>query len=136
MALVDINRLRTDRDHRLTTGAGISDIAVLSDDFIFRSKIGKVFAFIEVKATNKPLHETEQVIGQIQAATHYLYTNGLVWKYYKDQEFQWEIILASYDNQACSVLNKAKCIFIDPDRYKKLVAEVKKIKWIELTSII
>ena len=37
-ALVDINRVRKDQDSRLSTEAGISDIAVLSNDFVFKGK--------------------------------------------------------------------------------------------------
>lgn len=61
LSLVDINRLRKGRDKRLTTDAGIPDMAVLSEDFKYRMDIGKVYGFIEVKATNKSLSETIQV---------------------------------------------------------------------------
>lgn len=130
LSLVDINRLWKDRDDRLTTEVGISDIAVLSEDFEYRSDIGSVYGFIEVKATNRSLHETEQVIGQKHTVANYIYTNGLVWKYYKDGEAKWEIILASYENQECSVMRKVGRISIDVDRFEELVVEVKKINWI------
>ena len=34
-SLVDINRIRKGRDNRLSTDAGISDIDILSPDFVF-----------------------------------------------------------------------------------------------------
>lgn len=88
-----------------------------------------VYGFVEVKATNKSLYETEQVKGQNRSVTHYLYTNGLVWKYYKDGDFKWEIILALYENKKCSVMCNIGRISIDSYRFKELVDEVKRIKW-------
>ncbi|MGO5064098.1 MULTISPECIES: hypothetical protein [unclassified Clostridium] len=129
LTLVDINRLWKNRDDRLTTEAGISDIAVLSEDFEYRTDIGKVYGFIEVKATNRPLSVTEQVEGQKKAVTHYIYTNGLTWKYYKDGVAKWEIVLASYENLECKVMKKCRKISIVPDRFSDLVGELKKIDW-------
>ena len=93
LSLVDINRLWKDRDPRLTTDAGVPDIAILSSDFQYKTDIGQVLGFIEVKATNKSLSETEQIEGQKSGTKHYIYTNGLVWKYYKNNKFEWEIPL-------------------------------------------
>ena len=59
-SLVDINRIWKNKDERLTTDAGIPDIAILSNDFEFKTNVGQVMGFIEVKATNKSLLETEQ----------------------------------------------------------------------------
>lgn len=129
LTLVDINRLWKNRDDRLTTEAGISDIAVLSEDFKYRTDIGKVYGFIEVKATNRPLSVTEQVEGQKKVVAHYIYTNGLTWKYYKDGVAKWEIVLASYENQECQVMEKSGRISIVPDRFSDLVGELKKINW-------
>ena len=50
-ALVDINRIWKNQDSRLLTGAGISDIAILSTDFVFKQEdVGEVYGFVEVKA--------------------------------------------------------------------------------------
>lgn len=129
LTLVDINRLWKDRDDRLTTEAGISDIAVLSEDFEYRTDIGKVYGFIEVKATNRALSITEQLEGQKKAVAHYIYTNGLTWKYYKNGNLKWEIVLASYKNQECQVIKKFETISIVPDKFSGLVDELKKINW-------
>lgn len=129
LTLVDINRLWKDRDDRLTTEAGISDIAVLSEDFEYRSDKGKVYGFIEVKATNRSLSETEQVEGHKKAVAHYIYTNGLVWKYYKDGDAKWEIVLASYENQECPVMGKFRRISIVSDKFSDLVFKLKNIIW-------
>ena len=61
----------------MTTDAGVSDIAILSKDFKYKTDIGQVYGFVEVKATNRLLSETEQIQGQRVATRHYLYTNGL-----------------------------------------------------------
>lgn len=51
-ALVDINRIWKNQDSRLLTEAGISDIAILSNDFVFKQEdVGEVYGFIEVKAS-------------------------------------------------------------------------------------
>ena len=92
-SLVDINRIWKNKDERLTTDAGIPDIAILSNDFEFKTNVGQVMGFIEVKATNKSLLETEQIVGQKSKINHYIYTNGLVWKYYSNEKFKWEIFL-------------------------------------------
>lgn len=130
LTLVDINSIQKDRDDRLTTKGGISDIAILSEDFEYRTNIGKVYGFIEVKATNKSLSLTEQIEGQKKDVAHYIFTNGLTWKYYEDEKYKWEIVLASYENQECKVMEKFKRISIIPDRFSKLVDELKKIKWL------
>lgn len=130
LSLVDINCLRKDRDDRLTTEGGIPDIAVLSEDFMYRTNIGYVCGFIEVKAINRSLSETKQVKDQKDNVPHYLYTNGLVWKYYKFGEVEWEIILATYKNKACSIMNKVEKIYINSEKFLELVKEVKKINWL------
>ena len=38
VSLVDINRLWKNRDDRLTTKGGVSDIAVLPNDFVYKKK--------------------------------------------------------------------------------------------------
>lgn len=129
LSLVDINRLWKDRDKRLTTEAGISDIAILSPDFEYASDIGSVYGFVEVKATYNPLDITEQVIGQKKDAIHYIYTNGLVWMYFKDGEKVWEKVLASYNNQECRVMQKYNKVSIIPNEFNDLVNKLKEINW-------
>ncbi|AHM55769.1 MAG: hypothetical protein PHX08_01395 [Lachnospiraceae bacterium] len=129
LSLVDINRLRKDRDYRLTTDGGIADIAVLSEDFEYRTDVGTVYGFIEVKATNELLSVTGQIEGQKKDIVHYIYTNGLAWKYYKDGEINWEIVLSYDENQACSVLREPKRISIDSKKFDTLIDELKKINW-------
>lgn len=129
LTLVDINRLWKDRDDRLTTSAGISDIAVLSEDFKYRTEIGKVYGFIEVKATNRSLSVTEQIEGQKKDVAHYIYTNGLTWKYYKDGKYSWEIVLASYENKECETMANFRKVSIVAERFSNLVDNLKKINW-------
>ncbi len=127
LSLVDINRLWKDRDPRLTTDAGVPDIAILSSDFQYKTDIGQVLGFIEVKATNKSLSETEQIEGQKSGTKHYIYTNGLVWKYYKNNKFEWEIPL---DELKRNLIIKAQTISISENTFKDLLARLNNIIWI------
>lgn len=127
LSLVDINRLWKDRDPRLTTDAGVPDIAILSSDFQYKTDIGQVLGFIEVKATSKSLSETEQIEGQKSGTKHYIYTNGLVWKYYKNNKFEWEIPL---DELKRNLIIKAQTISVSENTFKDLLARLNNIIWI------
>jgi hypothetical protein len=129
LSLVDINRLRKNRDKRLTTDAGVSDIAVLSKDFKYKTNIGKVYGFIEVKAANNPLYETAQVDGQKKGISHFLYTNGLVWKYFKNGKSKWEVSLAYLETGECRSVGDFRPISIDKVRFNILKEEINKINW-------
>ena len=90
-SLVDINRIWKNQDSRLSTESGISDIAILSPDFEFKKEdIGEVYGFVEVKAAGCTLGPTDQILGQMKKVSHFLYTNGIVWKYYCCQKLKWE----------------------------------------------
>lgn len=127
LSLVEINRLRKNRDERLTTDAGIPDIAILSEDFIFGTDIGKAYGFIEVKATNISLSETEQVNGQKTKAPHYLYTNGLVWKYYKEGQVEWTVSLAYLNGEKCEKMADFQRISINEHEFTKLRENLQEI---------
>lgn len=129
LALVDINRLWKDRDERLTTDGGVSDIAVLSKDFRYRTNEGQVYGFIEVKATNNSLYETPQIEGQKSKYSHYIYTNGLVWKYYKDGKLTWEVVLAHFKNEECREMNEFQLISINETSFTILMDKLNDIKW-------
>ncbi|MCC8015562.1 MAG: hypothetical protein LIO87_10270 [Eubacterium sp.] len=91
-ALVAIDRVWKKQDSRLLTKGGISDIAILSTDFIFKAKdSGHVYGFIEVKSAGTSLYDTLQIDGQKEDHNHLIYTNGIVWKYYYKKECRWEI---------------------------------------------
>lgn len=128
LSLVDINRLWKDRDKRLTTEAGISDIAVLSKDFKYRTDIGQVYGFIEVKAINRSLSETEQIVLQRLATNHYVYTNGLVWQYYKNKETKpkWKIALAKSELE---FINSSSAVYIDENKFSDLLERLNDINW-------
>ncbi|GFI19247.1 hypothetical protein IMSAG249_01905 [Lachnospiraceae bacterium] len=127
LSLVDINRLWKDRDPRLTTGAGIPDIAILSSDFQYKTDIGQVLGFIEVKATSKSLSETEQIEEQKSATNHYIYTNGLVWKYYENHELEWEVFL---EESKLNLMGNAKTVSISENSFTDLLARLNNIIWI------
>lgn len=127
LSLVEINRLRKDRDERLTTDAGIPDIAIVSEDFIYKTDTGHVYGFIEVKATNVALSETEQVNRQKEKARHYLYTNGLTWKYFIDGQYEWQVPLAYYKGKECEKMMDFQCVSINEDKFNELKNKLGKI---------
>lgn len=130
LSLVDINRIWKSKDTRLTTDGGVPDIAVMSNDFLFgKDDVGNVYGFIEVKATNNYLNITEQIDGQKNGVNHYLYTNGLVWKYFEKGKEKWEVILAFLDKEECKVVSKSLIINIDSKRFEKLVENISNISW-------
>lgn len=128
LSLVDINRLWKNRDTRLTTDAGVSDIAVLSTDFEYRTDIGQVYGFIEVKAVNRSLYETEQIVLQRLATNHYVYTNGLVWQYYENKETnpKWKISLAESELE---FINSAVSVSINENKFSELLERLNYINW-------
>lgn len=127
LSLVDINRLHKKQDPRLTTDAGVADIAILSSDFQYKTDIGHVLGFIEVKATSKSLSETEQIEGQKSATKHYIYTNGLVWKYYKNHKFEWEVFL---DESKRTLIYNAIKISVSENEFTDLLTKLNNIIWI------
>lgn len=127
LSLVDINRLWKDRDPRLTTDAGIPDIAILSSDFQYKTDIGQALGFIEVKATSKSLSETEQIEGQKSGTNHYIYTNGLVWKYYENHIRKWEIFL---DESKRNLIVNAQTVSVSETAFTDLLVRLNNIIWI------
>ena len=123
--LVDINRIWKNQDSRLSTKGGIPDIAVLSPDFIFKNEnSGEVYGFIEVKSAGTSLSDTSQIQGQMKKVNHYIYTNGIVWKYYCNEEKKWEKNLGK-DKMPYSISK----ITVDEKVFKELVKELRTIKW-------
>ncbi|NLW88994.1 MAG: hypothetical protein GXY43_04625 [Clostridiaceae bacterium] len=131
LSLVDINRIRKNKDPRLTTSAGIPDIAVLSNDFQFGdTNKGEVYGFIEVKVTGEKLNETEQISGQMEDIKHYFYTNGLVWKYYKNQMIRETIFLAQKeDENELDHRSIFEPLTIKEEKYNELIRLLKGIDW-------
>ena len=127
-SLVDINRIWKNKDARLTTDSGISDIAVLSNDFEFKTEGGTVYGFIEIKATSVTLSETEQMKGQKSATNHYLYTNGLVWQYFMNGICQWTKVLEEKGKKSITV---AQPISISKNEFIDLMTKLNTIKWKE-----
>lgn len=124
-ALVDINRIWKNQDCRLLTEGGISDMAILSPDFVFgKEDVGDVFGFVEVKAVEISLRETTQVRGQMKKVSHFIYTNGIVWKYYFNEKLKWEknigMVKLPYSKEIISV---------DENEFEQLQKEIRTIKW-------
>ena len=140
ISLIDINRLHKKSDLRLSTDGGVSDIAVVSRDFRYNSKEGKVYGFVEVKANSQLLEETGQTDGQKSKCLdykdsneyrHYLYTNGLTWKYYLLGECKWKIVLANYEKKPCEAISVFEKISIDKKKFEELKTILKEIKWVD-----
>lgn len=124
-SLVDINRIWKNQDSRLTTDAGISDIAILSTDFYFRQEdTGMVYGFVEAKAAGESLRETDQISGQMNSVSHFIFTNGIVWKYYFNQELEWEINLSVNE-----IPYSIKEIEIDKNLFDDLKEKICSIEW-------
>lgn len=134
-SVIDINSLRKNRDCRLTTLGGISDIAIVSNDFVYKKiEDNKRFAFVEVKAPSHTLSKTEQIIGQINDVNHFLYTNGLVWKYYNDNNVNNPLIFYLDINKRKSIYKPIERletvnILIDEDEFNELIEFLKGIDW-------
>ncbi|MBO5462958.1 MAG: hypothetical protein J6A49_06560 [Clostridia bacterium] len=126
LSLVDINRIRKNSDERLTTDSGVPDIAILSDDFVFNTNLGKVWGFVEVKAPNQELYEGVQSFFHKKETNNYLYTNGLVWKYYNNSKLEWEVYLTTKELLFQSVFEK---ISISAEAFEILCNKLKHIKW-------
>lgn len=94
LSLVVIDSIKKGINEKLETDGGISDMAILSNDSIFKEKTGTTYGFVEVKATNVHLNDdTNQIIGQRESTNHLIYTNGLTWVYYKNSNKEWSIDL-------------------------------------------
>ena len=125
LSIVDINRIWKARDKRLTTNGGIPDIAILSKNFKYRSDIGTVYGFVEIKAPTVKLKETNQINAQIKSTNHYLYTNGIVWRYYKNGMCSWEKNLTSGNLKYVS----KQAINIDENKFYDLIKQLYDIDW-------
>ncbi|SES64805.1 hypothetical protein SAMN02910413_0277 [Pseudobutyrivibrio sp. C4] len=126
LSLVDINRIWKNQDERLITDGGVPDIAVLSNDFVFKdTDKGKCYGFVEVKSTEISLRETEKFLGESKNVEHFIYTNGLVWKYYKGNELKKEYNLIKGKKLPYSVAP----VEIDEDEFYELQSFIRTIKW-------
>lgn len=126
-SLVDINRISQNQDSRLSTVTGVSDIAILSPDFEFKKEdTGKVYGFVEVKAIGVSLRCTNQILGQMKKVTRFIYTNGIVWRYYFNQELKWEKNIGT--EKLPYSIGK---IMVDKNEFQELKQAIKKIEWKE-----
>ena len=124
-SLVDIDRVRKNRDSRLSTDAGISDIAILSPDFVYKKEDnGKVYGFVEVKAAHITLNVTKQISGLMEKVTHFIHTNGIVWRYYLNQKPKWEKNIGSR-----KLPHSVDKIEVDNKAFEDLIQAIKEIEW-------
>lgn len=125
-SLVDINRIWKRKDNRLNTEGGISDIAILSTDFIFaKEDIGMVYGFVEVKAAGVALEKSDvQVSKQKKNVAHLIHTNGILWRYYFNGKILREINISESE-----VPYSFKTVKINKDRFEELKQNLKEIDW-------
>ena len=85
--LIVIDRMR--KNTQFVTTTGISDLAIVSDEFRFAEE-GKnnIISYVEVKGTDINLYDFEdQIKGQLLSCGRILCTNGSVWKYYDIKKY-------------------------------------------------
>lgn len=122
---VAIDRLRKDRDSRLSTEAAVTDLAILSPDFEYRREdVGKVYGFIEVKAPGVSLESISQIEVRMKEKAYFIYTNGIIWKCYFDKEFLWK---------KCLIIPELpfskKEVDIDKKEFDELKQAIQQIEW-------
>ena len=54
-----------------------------------------MYGLIEIKSAGTALRETEQILGHSKKVPHFIFTNGVVWRYYHNHLLEWEINLSS-----------------------------------------
>lgn len=124
-SLVDISRIQKNIDSRLSTDSGISDIAIISPDFVLKEEnTGVVYGFVEVKSAGVSLRVTSQILGQMKKLTHFIHTNGIVWRYYCKQKMKWEKNLCKEQ-----IPYSTAEITIDKDIFEQLRKEIQIIQW-------
>lgn len=116
--------LRKNKDFRLETLAGISDIYIVSSDYKYKSNQGKCLGCIEIKSPTEELKHTEQIIFQSKSLSNVIYTNGIIWEYYKNSNLEWKINLS-----VGSFLKSIKDIQINHKEYYGLIIKLLDIKW-------
>lgn len=85
--LIVIDQMR--KNTQFVTTTGISDLAIVSDEFRFAEE-GKnnIISYVEVKGTDINLYDFEdQIKGQLLSCGRILCTNGSVWKYYDIKKY-------------------------------------------------
>lgn len=83
LTLVNISTMKKKGDTRLQTLGGVPDFAITSQDFKYKNEEkGMVFGFIETKVSNMK-KENAQLIGHIASGKTIIFTNGLIWSFYK-----------------------------------------------------
>ena len=85
--LIVIDRMR--KNTQFVTTTGISDLAIVSDEFRFAEESkNNIISYVEVKGTDINLYDfEEQIKGQLLSCGRILCTNGSVWKYYDIKKY-------------------------------------------------
>ena len=80
---------RMSKKTQFVTSTGISDLAIVSDEFRFSGEHKDyIISYVEVKGTDINLFDfEEQIKGQLLSCGRILYTNGNVWKYYDIEKY-------------------------------------------------
>lgn len=80
---------RMGKKTQFVTTTGISDLAIVSDEFRFAEEHkNNIISYVEVKGTDINLYDfEEQIKGQLLSCGRILCTNGSVWKYYDLEKY-------------------------------------------------
>lgn len=80
---------RMGKKTQFVTTAGISDLAIVSDEFRYAEEDkNNIISYVEVKGTDINLYEfEEQIKGELLSCGKILCTNGSVWKYYDIEKY-------------------------------------------------
>ena len=80
---------RMGKKTQFVTTTGISDLSIVSDEFIFAEEHkNNIISYVEVKGTDINLYDfEEQIKGQLLSCGRILCTNGSVWKYYDLEKY-------------------------------------------------
>lgn len=116
--------LRKKRDLRLDTLGGISDIYIVSNDFKYQSNEGECFGCVEIKSPTEKLIYGDQIFYQKKTYSNVIYTNGIIWEFYKDSILEWDINLSDG-----ALLFSLVDININHVKYYELIKKLLDIKW-------
>ena len=112
---------RMGKKTQFVTSAGISDLAIVSDEFRFAEEHkNNVISYVEVKGTDIDLYDfEEQIKGQLLSCGRILCTNGSVWKYYDLEKY----IKCHSENDIDYVWGKNEC-----GKIKKVIDSLESIE--------
>lgn len=115
------NRKKTDISKRYYGNAGFPDFVVLSRE---KNSNAKIYGCIEVKMPTKPLLDAtdKQLKGHIKSFGKVLYTNGIHWKFFDNNEDKlFDISLGNIQGN--------EIVWLPQENWDELLEKIDNIKW-------